>query len=92
VFGDPTSTIDPLLKIDPLDPPATFVYQSSFLINLVIEAPVSSYSNVNNTSPFLVPMPSDINLYVGEPFVKNFGQAFDNENNAVRVTPFLGNA
>jgi len=36
VFGSPTSTIDAALKIDPLSPPPTFVYKSSFLINLQV--------------------------------------------------------
>lgn len=34
LFGNPSSTIDPSLKIDKLNPPSTFIYKSSFTIHL----------------------------------------------------------
>ena len=48
--------------------------------------------SVNNTAPFFVPKPVDLWFYASDKFVKGFGPAFDNEDNAVTVTPDFGNA
>ena len=38
IFGSPSSTIDPALKINPLNPPSTFIYKNSFKIFLNVAA------------------------------------------------------
>ena len=92
LFGSSTSNIDPALKINPLNPPSSFIYKSSFKIFLNVAAAPPSYSAPNNTAPFLIPTPSDLWFYASDRFVKDFGPAYDNENNKVTVTTDFGNA
>lgn len=92
VFGDPSSTISPELRISKTNPPANFVYTSKFSIFLNIVAAPISYSQPNNTSPFFVPKPGDVWFYATDSFARSFGPAFDNEGDKVEVIPDFGNA
>lgn len=92
IFTSPTTTIEPALRVSTLNPPSSFIYKQSFKLTLRVSAPLQSYVFVNNTAPFFVPKPVDVWFYASDKFVKGFGPAFDNEGNAVTVTPDFGNA
>jgi len=66
VFGDPSTTISPQLRISKTNPPANFVYMSSFKIFLTIQKAPETYSAPNNTAPFLVPKPSNLWFYAAD--------------------------
>lgn len=92
IFTSPTSTIDPALKINPANPPPSFIYKKSFTIFLSVSNSPNSYVAPNNTSPFFAPTPTDLWFYASENFVKGFGPAYDNDGNSVTVTPDFGRA
>ncbi len=92
LFTSPTTTIDPSLRVSAINPPSSFIYKQSFKLTLRVSAPQAPYVSVNNTAPFFVPKPMDVWFYATDKFVKGFGPAYDNEGNAVTVTPDFGNA
>jgi hypothetical protein len=92
IFGDPLTTISPALRISKTNPPANFVYTSSFKMFINIQSAPETYSAPNNTSPYFLPRPYDMWMYATEPWEFRFGPAFDNEGDIVKVEPDFGNA
>ena len=95
IFSDPSSTIDPALKINKLSPPENFIYKSSFILTVNVTSSTSSYgtqANKSSHAPFFVPTPTDLWFYAGDTFVKGFGPAYDTDTHTVTVKPDFGNA
>ena len=79
-------------EIDPNDPPADLIYQSSFLLTLEMEEPDSDIESTDNLAPFFIPEPTDLYAYYNEDFEHSFGDPLDYEGDQVTVTIDLGEA
>ena len=79
-------------EIDPNDPPADLIYQSSFFMTLEMEEPNSDIQDTDNLAPFFIPEPTDLYAYYNEDFEHFFGDPLDYEGDLVTVTIDLGEA
>ena len=81
------------VAIDPQNPPSNLIYSASFEITIEMVDPIGALnSNGDNTRPFFIPEPTDLNAYIGETFEHSFGDAMDYEGHTITVQVDLGDA
>jgi hypothetical protein len=85
VFGSADTTISENLRIDMGNPPASFIYKSTYVLTIIASVPLSGIPE-QQVKPFFVPIPYNHWFYEGDSFTLSFGDAYGLAGHAIRVT------